>query len=73
MLQSTGGDNVHFAMTHPLDPFRFVSIALSGWMNGHQLLLIDGRYLVAMPLDQRKLMLYDGGPEIERTGGRDVQ
>jgi len=28
-------------MTHPLDPFRFVVIALSGWMNGRQLLLID--------------------------------
>jgi len=36
-----GGDNVHFAMTHRLDPFRFVVIALSGWMNGRQLLLID--------------------------------
>jgi len=28
-------------MTHLLDPFRFVVIALSGWMNGRQLLLID--------------------------------
>jgi hypothetical protein len=28
-------------MTHMLDPFRFVVIALSGWMNGRQLLLID--------------------------------
>src|SRR3954469_25155763 len=36
-----GGDNGHFAMTHLLDPFRFVVIALSGWMNGRQLLLID--------------------------------
>src|ERR1043166_9272633 len=27
-------------MTHLLDPFRFVVIALSGWMNGRQLLLI---------------------------------
>ena len=41
MLQSRGGDNIHFAMTHLLDPFRFVVIALSGWMNGRQLLLID--------------------------------
>lgn len=28
-------------MTHSLDPFRFAVIALSGWMNGRQLLLID--------------------------------
>src|ERR1043166_8521380 len=28
-------------MTHLLDPFRFVLIAVSGWMNGRQLLLID--------------------------------
>src|SRR5499427_9187700 len=35
------GDNVYFAMTHPLDPFRFVVTALSGWMNDRQLLLID--------------------------------
>ena len=28
-------------MTRLLDPFRFVLIALSGWMNGRQLLLID--------------------------------
>src|SRR5215472_7078285 len=30
-----------FDMTRLLDPFRFVVIALSGWMNGRQLLLID--------------------------------
>ncbi len=36
-----GSDNVTSAMTHLLDPFRFVVIALSGWMNGRQLLLID--------------------------------
>ena len=35
-----GGDNGHLAMTHLLDPFRFVVIALSGWMNGRQSLLI---------------------------------
>src|SRR5499427_4096842 len=35
------GDNVYFAMTFPLDPFRFVLIALSGWMNSRQSLLID--------------------------------
>src|SRR5580765_587056 len=34
------GDNVS-AMTRILDPFRFVLIALSGWMNDRQLLLID--------------------------------
>ena len=28
-------------MTHLLDPFRFILIALSGWMKGQQLLLID--------------------------------
>jgi putative transposase len=28
-------------MAHSLDPFRFVLIALSGWMNGRQLRLID--------------------------------
>ena len=28
-------------MTGLLNPFRFALIALSGWMNGHQLLLID--------------------------------
>jgi hypothetical protein len=28
-------------MTPVLDPFRFVLIAFSGWMNGRQLLLID--------------------------------
>lgn len=28
-------------MTHSLDPFRFVLIAFSGWMNDRQLLLID--------------------------------
>ena len=29
------------SMTRILEPFRFVLIALSGWMNGRQLLLID--------------------------------
>ena len=29
------------AMTHLLTPFQFVLSALSGWMNGQQLLLID--------------------------------
>ena len=30
-----------FTMTHPLDPFRFVVIALSGWINARKLLVID--------------------------------
>jgi hypothetical protein len=34
-------DNVTSAMTRLLDPFRYVLIALSGRMNGRQLLLID--------------------------------
>lgn len=38
---SPRGDNVNFAMTRLLDPFRFLLIALSGWMNGRQSLLID--------------------------------
>ena len=41
MVSPKGGDNVHFAMTFHQNPFRFVLIALSGWMNGRQLLLID--------------------------------
>jgi hypothetical protein len=34
------GHNVTFHMTRSLDPFRFVPIAVSGWMNGQQLELI---------------------------------
>ena len=34
-------DNVTFLMTKSLDPFRFLLIALSGWMNQQQLQLID--------------------------------
>jgi hypothetical protein len=34
-------DHVTSALTRLLDPFRFLLIALSGWMNGRQLLLID--------------------------------
>jgi putative transposase len=41
VLHFRGGDNIHFAMSHRLDPFQFVLIALSGWMNGRQLRLID--------------------------------
>jgi hypothetical protein len=33
-LQSRGGDIVISAMIRPLDPFRFVLIAVSGWLNG---------------------------------------
>jgi hypothetical protein len=31
------GHNVTFQMTRSLDPFRFVLIAVSGWMNQQQL------------------------------------
>jgi hypothetical protein len=34
-------DNVTFRMTKSLGPFRFLLIALSGWMNQQQLQLID--------------------------------
>jgi hypothetical protein len=34
-------DNVTFLMRKSLDPFRFLLIALSGWMNQQQLQLID--------------------------------
>ena len=34
-------DNVTFLMTKSLDPFRFLLIAVSGWMNQQQLQLID--------------------------------
>jgi len=34
-------DNVTFLMKKSLDPFRFLLIALSGWMNQQQLQLID--------------------------------
>jgi hypothetical protein len=34
-------DNVTFLMTKSLDPFRFLLIALSGWMNQQQLQFVD--------------------------------
>jgi hypothetical protein len=34
------GHNVTFHMTRSLDPFRFVLVAVSGWMNQQQLQLI---------------------------------
>ena len=40
-LHCGGGDNIKSAMTRRFDPFQFVLIALSGWINGRQLLLID--------------------------------
>jgi putative transposase len=39
--ETRGRDNVTYAMPRCLDPFRFVLIALSGWMNCRQLRLID--------------------------------
>ena len=38
--RGAAGHNVTFDMTTSLDPFRFVLIALSGWMNQQQLELI---------------------------------
>ena len=38
--RGAAGHNVTFDMTTSLDPFRFVLIALSGWMNHQQLELI---------------------------------
>jgi len=37
----TARDNVTFLMTISSDPFRFLLIAMSGWMNQQQLELID--------------------------------
>ena len=39
--RGAAGHNVTFHMTTSLDPFRFVLIALSGWMNQQQLELIN--------------------------------
>ena len=38
--RGAAGHNVTFHMTRSLDPFRFVLIAVSGWMNQQQLQLI---------------------------------
>jgi hypothetical protein len=35
------GDNITFLMKKSLDPFRFLLVAVSGWMNQQQLQLID--------------------------------
>ena len=37
----TAGDNVTFLMTKSLDPFRFLLIAVAGWMNQQQQFAID--------------------------------
>ena len=39
--RGAAGHNVTFDMTRSLDPFRFVLIAVSGWMNQQQLELIN--------------------------------
>jgi hypothetical protein len=39
--RGAAGHNVTFDMTRSLDPFRFVLIALSGWMNQQHLELIN--------------------------------
>ena len=49
-------------MTHILDPFRFLLIAFSGWMNDRQLLLID--YLRA---ENRVLREQLGGKRLRFT------
>jgi hypothetical protein len=36
-----GGDNGNSPMLKPLDPFRFLLIAVAGWMNQHHLQVID--------------------------------
>jgi hypothetical protein len=50
-------------MLKPLDPFRFQLIAVSGWMNQHQLQLIDylreGNRVLREQLDGRRLGLSD--------------
>jgi transposase InsO family protein len=51
-------------MTCLLDPFRFVMIALSGWMNGRQLLLIDylreENRVLREQLGEKRLRFTDG-------------
>ena len=51
-------------MTRLLDPFRFVVIALSGWMNGRQLLLIDylreENLVLREQLGEKRLRFTDG-------------
>jgi hypothetical protein len=39
--RGAAGHNVTVDMTKSLDPFRFVLIAVSGWMNRQQLELIN--------------------------------
>jgi hypothetical protein len=40
-IRSAAGHNVTFDMTRSLDPFRFVLMAVSGWMNRQQLELTN--------------------------------
>ena len=49
----TAGDNVTFLMTKSLDPFRFLLIAVCGWMNEQQLELIDGSGRGRRPMGAR--------------------
>jgi len=56
-------DNVTLLMTKSLDPFRFLLIALSGWMNQQQLQLIDylreENRVLREQLGQRRLRFND--------------
>ena len=57
------GDNVTFLMTKSLDPFRFLLITVSGWMNQQQLPLIDylreENRVLREQLGQRRLRFND--------------
>jgi hypothetical protein len=51
-------------MRRALDPFRFLRIAVAGWMNQHQLLVIDywreENRMLQTPLGGRRLRFTDG-------------
>jgi hypothetical protein len=57
------GNNVSFDMTKFLDPFRFLLIAVSGWMNQQQLQLIDylreENRVLREQLDKKRLRFND--------------
>ena len=59
----TAGDKVTFLMTKSLDPFRFLLITVSGWMNQQQLQLIDylreENRVLREQLGQRRLRFND--------------
>src|SRR5215475_3755107 len=59
----SASDNLTLLMTKSLDPFRFLLIALSGWMNQQQLQLIDylreENRVLREPLGQKRLRFND--------------